>query len=227
MAVEEAAVQLPFVAGGGEEGSEFGGGVGLADGDGAVVAGEAAGVDQGEGASEGVVGAGPLQVVDEDGEAADAEGFLEERGGLLRVEVVEEEAAADDVDALVRERQGQGVAGEECWCGEMGRPGFGEMRLLAVEEGGVDGDAFAVERGGGGGEGGGAAGGYFQDCEVLGGAVSAGACRLLQQEAMDAVAAEPAVDEAEGAQGGGDFVGGAGVFVKPLVGWFAGERHWV
>jgi hypothetical protein len=92
MPVEEAAAELPFVAGGGEEGLQFGGGVGLADGDGAVVAGEAAGIDEGEGAGEGVVGAGALQVVDEDGEAADAEGFAEERGGLLRVEVVEEEA---------------------------------------------------------------------------------------------------------------------------------------
>jgi hypothetical protein len=77
MPVEEAAAELPFVAGGGEEGLQFGGGVGLADGDGAVVAGEAAGIDEGEGAGEGVVGAGALQVVDEDGEAADAEGFAE------------------------------------------------------------------------------------------------------------------------------------------------------
>jgi hypothetical protein len=104
----------------------------------------------------------------------------------------------------------------------MGRPGCWEVRLPAVKQGGVEDGAFAVERGGGGGQGGGSAGGYFQDCDF--GARAGG---LLQQEAVDAVAAEPTVDEAEGAQGACHFVRGAGVFVEPLVGWFAGEGHGV
>ena len=220
MAVEEAAAQLPGVAGGGEQGAQLGGGVGLADGDGAVVAGETAGVDERKSAGERVVGAGALEVVDEDGEAADAEGFAEERGGLVGIEVVEEETAADDVDAFVGEREGQGVALKKLGCGEMRRPGRGEVGWLAVEEDGVEGDSLTVESGCGGGKDGGAAGGNFEDGEVA--AVCGG---LLQEETVDAVAAEPAVDEAEGAQGAGDFRGGAVVFVEPLAGRFALEGH--
>jgi hypothetical protein len=227
VSVKEAAVELPGVACGGEQGAQLGGGVGLADGDGAVVAGEAAGVDEGEGAGERVMRAGALEVIDEDGDAADAEGLLEKCGGLLRVEVVEEEAAADDVDAVVGKREGEGVAGEERGRGEMRGPRCGQVTGLAVEQGRVDGGAFALERCCGGGECCGAAGGYFEDGEAGDGNVGAFAGGVAEEIAVDAVAAEPAVDEMQGAQGACDFAGAAVVCVEPLVCGDALEGHWV
>src|SRR5437016_195335 len=116
-ATEEVPAQLDaWGAAGGEQRAHFAHRVGAANRDGAVVPRDWAARERQRKIHQAKVEQAAAEVVEDDGDAADAQCLRDEATNLIGLEMVEEERAADQVHAGVAEGQGKGIADDARDC---------------------------------------------------------------------------------------------------------------
>ena len=64
----------------------------------------------------------PLQVVDDDSNAGNAQSLFKKDARLLLVQMMKKQAARDNVDALIRQRNGKRIAGDALCSRQIRRP---------------------------------------------------------------------------------------------------------